>query len=364
MIRRAPFALVTSLLLAATLLAGCSGGADDDPAAGEVPEPDFEDLDLQVTDDTGIIRGIVVDEAVRPLGGAIVSTVATDGRNRTTTSTPDGAFGLDGLEPGTYFLKVSKLGYRESQVSVDVVAGVREPPIVKVVLLVDPSEIPYVSAYQFDAFVACSFTMVLVSFAACGLVPEQTNNAFLVEYTVDKPPQWIQVEAIWESTQALGSALSLSVTDFSTGVQVGVNQTSGQSPIYVTVNETRAARFNYTGPDANPINIRLFSTAAPGTDLVPEQQIHQAWAASGYPAYNATGLDPVADGAFRTVGLANPLGESCIRWAVLFNACMGAGGVGVVLQQKVTVFTHVFYGYTPPVDWRFSNGGGAPDPPQ
>jgi hypothetical protein len=349
-----------ALLVAATVLSGCSGGGK----GGKEPQgPNFEELGLEATATTGIVRGVVVDEAVRPLAGALVATVGGDGKAHNATSAPDGAFGLDGLEAGTYFIKVTKPGYRESQVSTDVVAGVAEPPIVKVVLAVDPTDLPYVSAFQYDAFLACSFTLVLVSFAACGLAADQTNNAFLVEYPMDKPPGWIQTEAVWESTQALGSSLSLSVTDFSTGTQIGVNGSSGPSPIYVGVNATTARQFNYTGPDANPVNIRLFSTAAAGTDLVPEQTVHQAWASNGYPVYNSTGLDPAADGAFGAAGLANPLGEDCIRWVTLFKACMGAGGVGVVLQQKVTVFTHVFYGYTPPAGWRFSDGNGVPPPP-
>lgn len=361
---RTPAALVALLVAASALLAGCAGGGGGKPKDSGGPQPDFNDLGLQATDKTGIIRGVIVDEAVRPLGGATITTTGSDGKARNTTSSADGAFGFDGLDPGTYFLKAGKPGYRDSQVSAEVVAGVREPPIVKVVLAVDPSEVPYVASYQYDAFIACSFTLVLVSFAACGLAPDQTNNAFLVEYPMDKPPKWIQSEAVWESTQALGSSLSLSITDFSTGTQIGVNSTAGPSPIYVTVNETTAQRFNYTGPSANPVNIRLFSTSAEGTDLVPEDQINQAWASAGYPVYNSTGLDPTADQAFGLAGLNNPLGEHCLEWVTLFKACMRAGGVGVVLQQKVTVFTHVFYGYTPPEGWRFSSGEGVPGPPQ
>ena len=361
MIPRAGSPLVACLLVASTLLAGCSGGGGGTPSGG--PEPDFDDLGLEATATTGILRGVVVDEAIRPLPGALVSTVSLDGRTHNTTSTEDGAFGLDGLEPGAYFLKVTKPGFREAQVSADVVAGVREPPIVKVILLVDPSEVPYVSSFQYDAFVACSFTLVLLSFAACGLAAEQTNNAFLVNYTADKPPAWIQTEAMWESTQALGTSLSLSITDFSGDAQVTVNSTAGESPIFVSVNATEALRFNFTGPAENDIIIRLFSTAAEGTDLVPQEVVHEAWAANGYPLYNSTGLDPTLDGVFDGQGLENPLGEECIRWVTLFAACMGAGGVGVVLQQKVTVFTHIFYGYEPPLGWRFSDGAGAPPPP-
>ncbi|MHB1261962.1 MAG: carboxypeptidase-like regulatory domain-containing protein [Thermoplasmatota archaeon] len=350
------------LLTASSLLAGCTGGdagPKQDPA---LPPAAFEELGLEATETTGVIRGLVVDEAIRPLGGADIG-LMVEGAVRNATSLPDGAFGFDGLPAGTYFLTVRKAGYLTQQANADVVVGVSEPPVTKVLLLADPTTVPYISAFQYDAFLACSFTLVLVSFAACGLAADQTDNRFLVEYPMDKAPQWIQAEAVWASTQPLGSSLSLSITDFSSGSQIGVNGSAGPSPIYAAVNESTALRFNYTGPDANPVNIRLFSTSAEGTDLVPQEVVHAAWAANGYPVYNSTGLDPAVDGAFGTVGLRNPLGEDCLEWVVLFAACMGAGGIGIVLEQRVTVYTHVFYGHLPPAGWRFSSEGNPPAPP-
>src|SRR5687768_18580677 len=58
---------VSALIL--TALAGCSGGDGGKPAPIE-DDTDFQDLDLAATATTGIIRGLVVDEAIRPLGGA------------------------------------------------------------------------------------------------------------------------------------------------------------------------------------------------------------------------------------------------------------------------------------------------------
>lgn len=354
--------LLALLATTASLLAGCSGGDAGPKQDPGLPPAAFEELGLEATETTGVIRGLVVDEAIRPLGGADVG-LMVDGTVRNATSLPDGAFGFDGLPAGTYFLTVRKMGYLTQQANADVVVGVSEPPVVKVLLLADPTTVPYISAFQYDAFLACSFTLVIVSFAACGLAPEQTDNRFLVEYPMDKPPHWIQTEAVWASTQPLGSSLSLSITDFSSGVQIGVNGSSGPSPIYATVNETTAQRFNYTGPDANPVNIRLFSTAAEGTRVVPQEEVYALWAANGYPVYNATGQDPAVDSAFGMAGLNNPLGEDCIEWMVLFKSCVNLNGVGVVLEQRVTVYTHVFYGHLPPDGWRFSSDGNPPGPP-
>jgi hypothetical protein len=350
------------LALASFALAGCSGGDKDT----ELPPANFEELGLEATATTGILRGIVVDDAIRPVAGADIGYRGPEGATKNTTSAADGAFGFDGLPPGTYFLEVRKAGFVAAQASAEVLAGVGEPPIVKVLLAADPSSVPYVSALVYDAFVACSFTFPVVSFAACGLVAEETNNAFLVDYEADKPPQWIQVEALWESTQALGNELGLSITDFHKGPQIGVNSSSGPSPIHVTVNETTALAFEYGFN--NTITIRLFSTELTGTDVVPEEQAHAVWASGGYAAVNSTG----APAAYQSTVVDNdPTGYAvnpfsdpeCVKYAVLFDSCQRAGGAGMALQQKVTVFTHIFYGYTPPSDWRFSTAGEAPAPP-
>ena len=357
--------LVIMVLLLAAGLSGCASkgkGPKDQPGSAN-----FSDLGLQATATTGIIRGIVVDDAIRPLANASVGTTLADGTARNTTSAPDGAFGFANLPPGTYFLKVSKRGFIGAQASADVVAGVAEPPIVKVLLKADPSTLPYVTQLQYDAFIACSFTLAIVSFAACGLVADQTNNAFLVDYAADKPPNWIQTEAIWSSTQALGNELGLSITDFHKGPQIGVNGTAGPSPIYITVNQSTAAHFEY-GTN-NTITIRLFSSELSGTDVVPEEDVHAVWKSTLYGPVNSTGAPELYQANVvdhdPTGLLTNPFDNpDCVKYPVLFNACFGVGGVGMALQQKVTVFTQIFYGYTPTPGWRFSSGEPVPPPPQ
>ena len=119
------------LLLLVPLLAGCA-----DEAAPEVD--DFAqnlDQELQATEDTGIIRGVVVDFAIVPVADA---TVTLTGLDRSTQTNEAGAFGFDGLEPGTYFLEISKLGYNSTQASTDVEAGTDTPPVVKVRLEAAP----------------------------------------------------------------------------------------------------------------------------------------------------------------------------------------------------------------------------------
>ena len=362
-------ASVLVVLLVSTALAGCSGGGKG--GRDEAPEADFDELGLEATSTTGVIRGIAVDEAIRPLGGVSIGTALADGSVRNTTSAADGAFGFDGLPPGSYILRAGKTGYLSVQANAEVVAGVDEPPIVKVLLVADPASLPYVSSFVYDAFVACSFTFPVVSFAACGVAEEATNNEFLVDYEADKVPDWVQTEAVWETTQELGNELGLSITDFHSGPQVTVNATDGPSPIYITVNRTTAERFEY-GVN-NTITIRLFSTELTGTDAVPEEQVHAVWASSLYGPVNGTGApglyqSTVTDNdpcLFVGCVLTNPIDDpDCIKYAVLFDSCQRFGGVGMALEQKVSVFTQIFYGYQPPPDWRFSVDSDVPQPPQ
>src|SRR5688572_21410353 len=96
--------LLPLLLLAATALAGCSGDASPKDREPAVPDGAFDGLNVKPTDETGIVRGVVVDEAIAPLEAAKVTLQGPGGSQETETNAL-GAFGFDGLEPGTYFVK-------------------------------------------------------------------------------------------------------------------------------------------------------------------------------------------------------------------------------------------------------------------
>src|SRR5258707_12930889 len=98
--------------LLASLLAGCSSNSSN-PTTDQAAQA-ANDIPLQATQDTGVIRGIVVDTGVRPLGNVLI-TVTAGPFSKATNTTTGGAFGLDGLKPGTYFVKSAKLGFRECQ---------------------------------------------------------------------------------------------------------------------------------------------------------------------------------------------------------------------------------------------------------
>jgi hypothetical protein len=77
-------------------------------------------LEVKTTGNRGGIVGVVVDAAIRPLGGVVVTLT---GKDRSATTTSEGQFGFDLLDPGTYFLETNMTGFLVSQSSVQVEAG-------------------------------------------------------------------------------------------------------------------------------------------------------------------------------------------------------------------------------------------------
>ena len=363
--------IVMACLMVLTLLAGCTGKGG---GRADAVDEGLDQLGLKATDDTGVIRGVVVDDAIKPLGGASVNLVGlstAQAYNTTLASNQEGLFGADGLEPGTYAMSVTKVGFTTVRRNVDVVAGDSDPPIQKVQLSVDRAQMPYVVGRQYEAYIGCSLTAPVVSFAACdepGL-KDITNNQFLFDVEAEQLPTWVQAEAVWSSSQPSGDSLSLSLTDFSQGPQVVVASSSGASPIFIAINQSVARDFAY-GIN-NTMTFRLFSTSQQGTDVVQESTFQGPYSGSVYPVVNSTGIpaayqdnvignDPTC---LAICLLNNPFGNpQCLETAVLFNSCFGVGGAGAVVQQQVSVYVHVFYGYAPPEGWRFSDSSMVPQP--
>jgi hypothetical protein len=306
-----PIALTA--LLAATLLAGCSG---NDPSGKSSTDPTFDDLGLTATSSTGLVRGVVVDDAIRPIAGARIVLSGGDSAGET-VSTEAGTFGFSNLLPGTYFLAVSKPGFFAAQQSVDVVAGVEEPAIAKVLLQIDAANQPFFEARVFEGYIECSGTFVAVGAAVCsfpnGLTDETgnvTQDNFGIVYQLSKKPTWLQSEMVWESTQALGGKMSV-MYSWDCGDDNGGflcdHGAAGTSPLLLTANATDIDRINGGDYDQG-VFVRAFNE----------------------------GLDET-----RPAGIPG-------------------GGLGFTFQQRFTIYTHAFYGYQPPEGWRLSSGEPVP----
>jgi len=292
---------------ALVLLAGCAGSGHK-----KADDARFSDLGLQATSTTGVIRGVVVDDAIRPVANATVYLSGQKGGEpKQASSSGQGAFAFSGLDPGTYFLQVKKGGFLMAQQSVDVVAGVAEPPVVKVQLLPDPGYIkPYTESFVFDGFMQCSAGAAADSGDygvenACsespGGVQPFANDKTFVQYPLSGKPQWVQAEMVWTSTQAVSKSMNHNFAIADASELDGWKDLSvdGQSPLVNTMDEKTAATYI----DNGTLTERIF----PWTDSYP--------------------------------------------------------GPVVSIQQKFQVFTTVFYGYEPPSGWMLSNGDAIPPPP-
>lgn len=192
-------ALLVCLSVAAVALAGCS----ESPRAA----PDTPDDGLKPTASTGIIRGVAVDAAIKPLAGAQI-VASSSGAEKTMTSAEDGTFGADGLAPGVWLLRASKLGYDPAQQTVEVVAGQSDPPIVKVLLVENPALRPYSETYVWRGFIECSAGVPEVgSVNPCFVLPTSSN---VWEQNVTGVPAFVQAEMVWKPASVAGSSFWLS----------------------------------------------------------------------------------------------------------------------------------------------------------
>lgn len=303
-------------LLALAALAGCAGRASSgttDPAA---------DLHLAASATTGVIRGVVVDTALHPLAGARV-TVPVGTATRETNTTVTGAFGFDGLPPGTYLVEARKHGYSTARTSIDVQAGVAAPAVAKVQLAPNPSDRPYVEVFVFKGFLECGITTPAIGVAVCFGVSEFAPNASSdnTQSHVTFAPNvtWVQSEMLWDATNPAGKDLNLMHTYTCPGQTLYCDHAQqGSSPLLVVDNATWVKTLGFN--EGSALYMRVFSAELEGTHPPA-------------PADHVCAPDPALGG------------QACV------------GGTGVALEQDFTIYTHAFHGFTPPDGYRFSKDG-------
>ncbi|HLF16931.1 MAG TPA: carboxypeptidase-like regulatory domain-containing protein [Candidatus Thermoplasmatota archaeon] len=335
-----PRLLALAALLAATALAGCSGGSG---GSESTTEANFEDLGLEATETTGIIRGIVVTPAIQPIAGATVTVTGGTTVVPPATTGADGAFGFDGLEPGTYFVEAVKVGFNRIQRDVEVVAGVAEPSAVRIVLEPDANYRPYVTPHVYEGFIECTSSILVLCGAPTLLggfvcdgtqgaptgpvcIGNVTNDRYTPTVYFDPNATMIQSEMVWETNQPLGEEMYFEMEALDEGCRPFedplesrvINSTRGPSPI---VTQANATTLGYWGVGGDTCGI-YYST---------------------FSGYVGGGTDPPA--------LPEPVGD------------FGPIGAGATVEQDFTWFIHEFHGYLPPEGWQFSIDGAPPEPP-
>lgn len=309
---RRTLVFVTLVLL---LLAGCTEKPDREKPT-ELPPVDPDE-------GRGAIRGVVFDPAVLPITGA---TVRIDALDLETTTDADGAFVLDDLEPGTHFLTVSKPGFLAAQTSVTVVADDREPPLTKVQLAPDAATLPRVQVLEFQGYLACSVTAVVVSAPLCALTEDVTgDDVNSVTYPTDGYPDWVQGEMTWDSTQPAGDALSFNVWDGGSFDPISV---VGTSPLTIQMDQETLRYGNGTETGESPM-------------ITPGEEFAWRVFSDGVEGSNA-GVCP-----------------DDVPGVISFSCFSGAGAT---VDQQITIYTTVFYNLVPPEEYRFLEQGAYPVP--
>ncbi len=283
------------------LLAGCAATESEASDAST----SLEGVEVKATASTGVIRGVVVDPGVVPIANAIVS---LSGQTETVTTLENGAFGFSGLEPGTYFVNVERNGFAPGQTSTEVVAGVDEPPILRVLLEPNPATAAFVEAFSYIGYLECGVAVFATSVGCTILGPlaDATSSEGIWPITFTVLPQWSQGELIWEQTQPAGGELIWEA------VHTGTNDFYGYRE---TISSPALAYLNATVLAANEEDI-------------------------------------LADGvSYRFFGGPHPLCK-----------VPGTFGCGLTLSQKTQAIVHNFYNFEPSPGWRFTVDGDHPLP--
>lgn len=274
--------LVPVLLMSlAFVLAGCTDGGGEGKGAGgaggDAPP-------VEATSTTGGIRGVVVDERITPIKGALIEITGT---TKNVTTGEDGLFAVSGLEAGTYFVRASHPLYASAQQSVDVVAGEENPESKRILLTRTVFSEPYFNTLTYDGFIVCSANAVLpvvggvlseecgegVGVPGVGRVGGQASNNVQFDFYVDGPGiASMVVEQVWDATGETSRGLVTPISlDWVCDPFCGGNtfaSMEGESPLIANVDsavlaklnltsDTRVSTFTWASPATTPIGVTL-----------------------------------------------------------------------------------------------------------
>lgn len=179
------------VLLSMALLAGCASEKPKTPEGIQLltaPPPEAG---------KGSISGVVVDEAIRPLGAA---NITVSGQGETATTDDGGLFLVTNLEPGLYTLTASRGGYLPIQTTAEVQAG--QTAKVRIVLARDLTPQPYHTTLAFDWYDEAGVTLVDFAwdlFTRGNGLPALCDRCYF-EFITDGPVEEFVIEATWEDT--------------------------------------------------------------------------------------------------------------------------------------------------------------------
>lgn len=235
-------------LVASLAFAGCATGSDSGEAlavgAGDLTDPRFDDS-------SGAIDGVVTDEALAPLSGAVVR---LEGGSAEFTTGADGRFVFSYVPPGPARLSASLLGYEDGFVGVSVSAGAVTRASLRLVAL--PSAEAFHATQRSDGRMLCAADTKPQRFVLnfCGslmFVPVESGEKSFGKYPLAEPGvsklMTLVFETTWAATQATGRGLDVyweafqEITDpttFPEGAPRRFARVNGTSPLWAMANET------------------------------------------------------------------------------------------------------------------------------
>lgn len=307
-------------VLAVLLLSGCasSGNTGTTSDTGQ-----FKDKTVTVSSTTGAIRGIVVDQAVVPIAKVTVS-VMVAGQNKTTTSDAQGRFVFSDLPAGTYFMLFKHLLYKTVQQSIDVQAGVANPPITKVQMDAVFIQKPFHEQFKFKGLIACGYQIEGIS-APCltdystiacngGCVPQAHDT--LVGAQGDSRAFPTSVSQNWQTI-----VVELTFTPNNQG-------TAGAMGVLISYQKRTAGDWYASTDGASPVVLRVETGEAnPSGQGTPEQ------------------IKPEGQNDLLILGSITHLDSD--------QAAIG-------VNQEFQVFQTNFYNAKPPEGWSFAHGDEFP----
>jgi hypothetical protein len=240
---------LAAVLLAAVMLAGCSGGKgkDDGKAPGAAAPGALP-----------MLHGFVFDPALRPLAGATVKVLDT---NASATTDAEGFFGFDGL-PVEQFLVIvaTKDGYQPSSKQVTLTA--EQPVRLNFTMQPVPVQTPYVQTSKQNLLIECQLGVVANEqnhTQGCGSGTQDVDHW---DVAVSPDLAGAVVEVFWDPTTAAASSVGARLETLELGqLNLNLGEVVGESPLRLMVPQTVATRYYASGG-----LMRLTVYAAPNSD--------------------------------------------------------------------------------------------------
>jgi hypothetical protein len=278
-----------------------------------------------------------VDEAIRPLPGATVTiTMGLESLNGTTDE--KGAFRFDRLEPGAWLVVAERAGFLPALTTRTVLAGHDE--YIKLQVAREIGGAVFYLERKIEGFLECYVGIAnacfmanfysCVAFTAAGQSCTNLTNDdsfFVIPEVQDlrRIPDWTQAEMVWDAVQPQFPYMMMRLDVILEPPLIHrANSSYGASPVLVALDRAFADEAELgtnasLGLEAFSYGNQALCDADPDVSSIP-----------------AAGDDLEA----------------------LLSTCYAT----VLLNQDITYFVHVFYGYLPDEGWRFTDGQTVPPP--